>query len=144
MSLSNYITGKKRQKNEISESFDMVKKANTGKKFDPLRDPRPDLEADSELWQELLAGCYEAENKSGYLTGILHGFRCGGCRLEYSDSKGSYTIRPEVGGHNWKSEQEYNDLRDSWLKPHADRIRQALALLPAPYLQEQQGEGEGE
>ena len=91
----------------------------------PLTDPRTDLVEDSELWTRFLQ---LAEDENKQLTGILHGFRCQGTRIV--QGKKGYLLRPELDPiKGWNSQQEYERMRDKWLKPHTEKIAQLLKNL---------------
>jgi hypothetical protein len=96
-----------------------------------IMDPRAlSAPEDSELWGLLLAWAYgdehlaygQGENCARSLYGALHGLRCGVARLERSERR----VRLTRG--LWP-EDEYNRLREAYLVPHADRLRQLLARL---------------
>ena len=94
--------------------------------FDPFTDPRPDMESDSALWEKLFKIAFDLHGNN-WLVGIMHGIRCGGTRL-YIDS-GRYVLRPEIGDHCWKSKAEYERIRDSWLKPNRQEVKEVLEIL---------------
>lgn len=82
--------------------------------------------ADSELWDELLRRAAEADPR---LAGILHGFRCAGCRLEPTPGRGC-VLRPRVGPRwGYRSEAEYAAARDKWLLPHKELLQRLLKAL---------------
>jgi hypothetical protein len=87
----------------------------------PLRDPRPDLTEDSHLWTALLELTDEYDEE---LSSILNGFRCGGTRLKFGDSR--WVLRPDVGPGGWRSLDEYNEAKEKYLK---DWFGVLLALL---------------
>lgn len=77
-------------------------------------DPRPDLRQDSTLWQAVL----EAAQGTPEVQGLLHGLRCGGCRLKQR-ANGSlrldYTPLLDV----W----DEDELRREWLEPNRRDIQ---------------------
>jgi hypothetical protein len=89
-----------------------------------IYDPRPDIEKDSKLWQELL----NLEIAIKYnISWILHGFRCQGTMLVKQN--GGYVLRPLIGENGWKSVEEYKKYRDIYLVPQRDKIAMALKEL---------------
>jgi len=81
-------------------------------------DPRPDLTEDSQLWEKILK-IAEARDEKAY--NILHGFRCGGAKLEVKNNK--VIMQPRIGeNHLWQSQQEYNKDRKEWLMPLRESI----------------------
>ncbi len=94
-------------------------------------DPRPDITADSAYWQSLLMTTRALERSDSdnpadnthSLYGALHGLRCGGARLELNGGK----LRLLPG--DWGD--EYRELREKWLVPHADQLRRLLASIGA-------------
>lgn len=92
-----------------------------------LADPRPDLRADSWLWERLLPWSYGADAmEAESLFGAVNGFRCGGARLEWEP--GTRAVRLTRG--LWPVD-EYKLLRDRYLLPHAARINRLLVDLGA-------------
>lgn len=92
-----------------------------------FNDPRPDLDKiyhDGPLWVQILALSHKS-NK--LLSGLLHGFRCQGGKLE-KGPKG-YVIRPVFGEQGWKDQREYNKDRDRYLAPHTEEIIKLLDRL---------------
>jgi hypothetical protein len=78
-----------------------------------MYDPRPDLKEDSRLWEKVLK---KAETKDNRVYFILHGFRCGGAKLEIKDDK--VNMKPRIGeNYLWQSRKEYNKDRNQWLMP---------------------------
>ena len=91
----------------------------------PVTDPRPDLAEDSALWVRFLE---LAGEKDKQLAWTLHGFRCQGTRIVLGRS--GYVLRPELDPiKGWNSQQEYERMRDKWLKPHIEKIAQLLKKL---------------
>lgn len=90
-----------------------------------LADPRPDLREDSWLWERLLPWSYGADGgQEESLFGALNGFRCGGARLQL-DGEGVRFTRGD-----WPAD-EYAELRNRYLMPHAGRINSLLLDLGA-------------
>ena len=88
-------------------------------------DPRPDLEEDSQLWKKILK-LAEGIDKKAYH--ILHGFRCGGAKLEIKNDK--VNMKPRIGkNHLWQSQEEYNKDRKQWLMPLKDSISEIFDAL---------------
>lgn len=94
------------------------------KKKYPIFDPRPDIEQDSELWNQLLN--LEVAIKHN-VSWILHGFRCQGTLLVKQN--GQYVLRPLIGENGWRSVEEYKKYRDIYLVPQRDKIATALKEL---------------
>lgn len=83
-------------------------------------DPRPDLRADSMLWERLMSAA------SPELAGALHGLRCLGTRL-IRTAKG-YTVRPDpdaLADAGWT----YTEIRDTYLAPHTSELVRLMADL---------------
>ena len=117
----NNVNGiKENNVNDMNSSFEVQST------FNPLADPRPDLQADSKLWESLFMVTLELFGDNRLMT-ILHGIRCGGTSLLLDGDR--YILRPEIGDHCWESEAEYKKIRDSWLKPNSKEVKQALDLL---------------
>ncbi len=90
-------------------------------------DPRPDLDKqyqDGALWAQLLALSHWL---NPLLSGLFHGFRCMGTRLEKGPR--GYVIRPVIGRDAWPSQQAYDRDRDRYLMPHKDRVVELLDKL---------------
>lgn len=72
-------------------------------RFNQVKDPRPDLESDSELWLMVLAGALELYPNNQQIYGILHGVRCGGASLvENSTSTGLRLLPGEWTSVEWE------------------------------------------
>jgi hypothetical protein len=91
----------------------------TGLQSDTRRsvDPRPDLVDDTVLWGPLLESARARFGDRVY--GVLHAVRALGARLE-RDDRGLRLVPGEISG------DEYADLRERWLRPHADPLRRLL------------------
>lgn len=76
-------------------------------------DPRPDLREDSGLWEAVLTAADDP-----MLRGLLHGLRCGGCRLRQR-SNGS--LRPDYTAllDVW----DEDELRTEWLEPFRQEVQ---------------------
>lgn len=85
-------------------------------------DPRPDLEEDSRLWNELLS---KAASYGSQLQGILDGFRCAGTRIVRLSS-GSYALRPEISETCWESKKRYEEEKQKWLVPYSKELVKML------------------
>lgn len=86
-------------------------------------DPRPDLEADSPLWQRLLTLAYEEDGEDTFgAFGALHGLRCCGGRLR---AQGEGYI---LAGDPQEPEQWRKAKRD-FLAPHKEVIAKLLKQL---------------
>lgn len=99
------------------DSKDKASKNNTLQNIDP----RTDLNEDSKDWDKLLK---RAQEKNTSLAKILHGFRCGGLRLE-KDFKGHtvrHRLRPDFSNSIWKSQEEYDADKKKWLMPYQQQI----------------------
>ena len=81
-------------------------------------DPRPDLTEDSQLWKKILKIAEITDEKAYH---ILHGFRCGGAKLEIKNNK--VNMKPRIGeDYLWQSQEEYNKDRKEWLMPLRESI----------------------
>lgn len=82
-----------------------------------LETPRKDLKGDYKLWQVLFQ---ESDYKSPAYP-ILHGFRCGGAKLEWDKNRQILVMRPRYGnggpgdGAKWTGKKEYQEDRQKWL-----------------------------
>ncbi len=94
-----------------------------------LYDPRPDLTADTRVWQALLelAFLLDGEAPDG-LFGALHGVRCCGARLVPADG-----TRPSSAGYRMAPGDDYlggarawDADRKRWLVPAADVLTPVL------------------
>ena len=75
-----------------------------------LHDPRPDLESDSALWQQLLRATLTRDGeKSDGVYARLHACRCMGARL-FRSAAGGYRIQPD---------ERYLDGAAGWAKDRA-------------------------
>lgn len=91
-------------------------------------DPRPDLVADHDRWQDLLGRAWLRDSADPYgVYGALHGIRCCAARLEHT------------AGHGWRivcgaemAEPEWQRLRQTWLLPHRASITALLAEIGGP------------
>ncbi len=84
-------------------------------------DPRLDLHEDSKDWDKFLR---RAQEKNKSLANILHGFRCGGLRLQ-KDIKGDtvrHRLRPDFSNSLWQSKEEYDIDKKKWLMPYHQQI----------------------
>ncbi len=101
------------------------------------RDPRmEDLAEDTLLWQELLADAAELSDR---YHDVLRGIRTKGTVLK-QNSKGAFIIRPVIdpsGRRGWKSENEYKEWRDRWVKKYIPNILEALDRLSKSLLSRQ-------
>ena len=94
-----------------------------------LKDPRPDIDGDSQLWVTLFV---EAERNTPKLADALFGFRCVGARLVQTDS--GYVLRPHIdesGNCGFRDWAEYREQTDKWLKPYRLSMKNLLANLEA-------------
>lgn len=94
-----------------------------------VRDPRIDLEWDSQRWEVLL---WLARESDPELRPILHSIRCAGGRLvRFPD--GFYRIRglidPARDLSEWATEAEWEADRITHLAPYARRIASLLSRL---------------
>lgn len=90
-------------------------------------DPRPDIKIDHLLWNRLLR---QANQINEELAMILHGLRCGGTRIR--KVKGWYVLRPDVdpaGKVAWEKKEDYEQLRDKYLKPHLNVVIELMKKL---------------
>jgi hypothetical protein len=93
-----------------------------------MKDPRPDLAGDSELWTMLLQ---MARDKSLELASNLHGMRCCGLRLDRR--REGFVLRPDMDPNTskWPDKESYLADRDRWLMPYAKEIDELLQQLKA-------------
>lgn len=104
-----------------------IVRSNLGKLDQVSMDPRPDLKEDHLLWSRLLD---QANGLDEELAGVLHGLRCGGTRIK--KVKGRYMLRPDIdpsGRVAWGRAEDYEELRNKYLKPYAQEVIQLLAQL---------------
>jgi len=89
----------------------------------PIGDPRPDLEEDSALWDEVLAVAEaideEPISSRRSVYALLHGLRCCGARLNWT-SRGNLKLDYSAVAEMWRDER---DLRENWLMPLKDGIK---------------------
>jgi hypothetical protein len=86
-------------------------------------DPRPDLVADSPLWQRLLGLAYDRDGADPRgLFGSLHGLRCLGAGLVAEEGR-ARLVPGEL------SAEEYAAEREEWLVPHAAALTALLRAL---------------
>ena len=104
------------------ESFDdYIKRVRLIYKYDP----RPDLKEDSQLWEKILKIAEGIDEKTYH---ILHGFRCGGAKLEIKNDK--VNMKPRIGkNHLWQSQEEYNKDRKQWLMPLRESISEIFGAI---------------
>lgn len=91
------------------------------------QDPRPDIDDDSELWVTLPV---EADKLEPKLWGALLGFRCIGARLLPVEGTEAYALRPYIdpsGDCGFRSQEEYRDEAERWLRPHEAQLKFLLA-----------------
>jgi hypothetical protein len=91
-----------------------------------VADPRwHDLPEDTHLWLGLLAAARALDGDAPLgLFGALHGLRCLGARL-HPTRTGVRLLAGEM------KRDEYLDLREEYLLPHAVTLRRLLTLPPA-------------
>ncbi|MEK8132924.1 hypothetical protein WMW72_34085 [Paenibacillus filicis] len=90
-------------------------------------DPRPDLTEDHHLWAALLELAAEYDEE---LTALLNGFRCGGTRIRFGDTR--WTLRPDIdpsGRAAWSSQAEYEGERNKYLREWAGVLTALLDVL---------------
>jgi hypothetical protein len=91
--------------------------------FAPTADPRPDLEEDSHLWQQVLEVASELNPD---IHAVLHGFRCMGCRLVNTEAGLRMEPRIDDGEspqrYGFDSEADYQRERSRWLIPVTDEV----------------------
>jgi hypothetical protein len=94
-------------------------------------DPRPDLGADSKLWQELFT---LAAERSEEFCEVLRGFRAGGTRLR--PGKTVWILRPDIettGRFAWSSQAEYDEMKEKFLQPWIGTLGDVLKQLTQRY-----------
>lgn len=77
-------------------------------------DPRPDLKEDTALWTALLELAHEYDDE---ICAVLNGFRCGGTRLKFGESR--WVLRPDIdptGRIAWESQAAYDEMKEKYLK----------------------------
>ena len=113
----------KRGRGEASVSFVSSLREENQEYFDPLADPRPDLDEDSHLWAKVLE---RARRSNQDVHGVLHGFRCMGARLLLSDAGLKMEPRVHDGenpqAYEFHSREQYLQLRRRWLLPMTDEV----------------------
>ena len=83
------------------------------------------LKEDSQLWGKILKIAEVIDEKAYY---ILHGFRCGGAKLDIK--KGKVNMKPRIGEkHLWRSQKEYNKDRKQWLMPLKESISEIFGAM---------------
>lgn len=100
----------------------------------PGEDPRPDLEADSGLWSELLQlAAGDADDPAGTFGRLLGCRACGG-RLERRS--GRWRLAPVLDPGErlsvWDSREAWDRDAAKWLKPRSREIVRLLRQLPGP------------
>lgn len=89
-------------------------------------DPRPDLAGDSHLWRTVLAHARRIDpdpTGPGSLHALLHGLRCGGARLRWTDAgRLKLDTSPLEGPDAW----DHDELREQWLMPAREGITAAI------------------
>lgn len=91
-------------------------------------DPRPDLKEDSNLWRVFLT---EARKVGEACFEVHHGARCLGLRLIEQDD-GTVKFRPLYDEQRgFRSEIEYVQMRDKYLKPHGEHVKEILYKIEA-------------
>lgn len=89
-----------------------------------LKDPRPELREDSELWLDMLV---QAEKYSGQLVGNLYEMRHQGTRIRHGQH--GYVMYPDAG----QDVDQYRESRDRLLGPYREQLRDILAYLLAEF-----------
>jgi len=93
-----------------------------------VHDPRPDLAYDTVEWTQLLSIARHMNRMAG---GVLHGFRCGGARLNRTGY--GYQMQPDIDPTGrlakWRNMDEYQTDRHQWLVPHTELIKKAIDRL---------------
>ncbi len=81
--------------------------------------PRPDLEEDSQLWEQVLKTAEKIDFK---VYSILHGFRCGGAKLIIKNNQ--LLLNPRFGKqHEWKNPNDWKQDRQDYLILHKETIK---------------------
>lgn len=100
----------------------------------PPSDPRPDLEADSLAWAQLLAYASTDRADPWGLYGVVHGARCGGALLRFANCR--WRIEPRIDPTErvsiWHDAADWEADRGRYLLPHRERLTVLLRLLPTP------------
>lgn len=91
-----------------------------------VEDPRPDLKQDSRLWAAVLLSAQRHDpdpEGSKSLFGLLHGLRCCGALLKWTD-KGTLWLdyEPVIANSGWSKEELLNE----WLLVRKNEIRRAF------------------
>lgn len=87
-----------------------------------IRDPRPDLTADSEAWTILLRTVF---HRNRDLYGVLDAMRCEGTLLK-ANPRWGYTLEPLINRDHWPSKSVYDDFKKTWVVPYQGTL---IALL---------------
>jgi hypothetical protein len=135
MALADHIARQQKTEGDQPESLHKTPEQPQEEVSPGVKDPRPDLVDDSELWAALLE---LAGYRSGELFGALHGMRCMGTRIRRASKGYVYILRPDIdptGCLAWETEEQYKEARDKWLKPHSEILKELLTgLWRAPSL----------
>lgn len=85
------------------------------------KDPRPELEEDSKVWELTLKLLKKADIQLAINMKFL---RCGGARLRYNDEEDKYDLKIEDDSEY--SAKEFQKYIKELIKPHAKKVRKAL------------------
>jgi hypothetical protein len=106
--------------------YDDQTEAETVVFLDPGADqPGTDL-FESYAWASLLADAFEIDFE---LAVTLHGFRCMGCRLLWTDK--GLVIKPGQRFGAFESEEDYKKARETYLLPYREQLTRLLKKLAA-------------
>ena len=125
MAFSNHI---EKVNSQDSASVEVLEALSQSEKEQTYTDPRPDLEADSNLWTKLLR---RAQKVDPILAGTLHGFRCGGLRIKRGRT--GYLLRPDFDPTRnlatWKDQEEYEHDKLMHLFQYRAEIKELMSGL---------------
>ncbi len=100
----------------------------------PPSDPRPELGADSLAWAHLLAYASTDRSDTQGLYGVVHGARCGGAKLTFT--QGRWRVEPRIDPSEmisiWHDQAAWEADRGRYLLRHRDRLTALLRLVPTP------------
>lgn len=99
------------------------------------QDPRPDCSTDHWAWRLLLTLAFLAEGTAPHAVfGALHALRCAGGHLAWDADKRRWRLLPPGAAADpaLSRPAAWQAFRQRYLLPHAERLQQLLAVLPAP------------
>jgi len=85
-----------------------------------VKDPRPDLASDHELWDKVLEQSRQIDLN---MCGVLHGLRCMGGRLSQEGKTLSFQFGNEI---EWNEKFSILYVRNKYIKPYSEKIKQVF------------------